>query len=172
MGAVGNYGAVGNATWQIKGSQSSGDLNEPFGPTVGIGDGNSDLWRNRTTVIDKVSRLQQRPDNGRDNVVDFGCSRPVEHDSERTFIVVLKHHDHGAIEVAVIQHWSRYQKLALCRLIHGEWSAEVFGDVVEALGEGANVFGFDCWEQADAYLVAPQFAVALGIDDSVAPQNL
>src|SRR5271156_3827911 len=43
---------------------------------------------------------------------------------------------------------------------------------IDALGEGADVIGFDRGEHRDPQLVAAEFAVRLGVNDAVSPERL
>src|SRR6185295_16856616 len=47
----------------------------------------------------------------------------------------------------------------------------VLDEVVDARREGLDIGRFDGREHADAQLVAPQLAVAVGVDDAVGPQR-
>ena len=53
----------------------------------------------------------------------------------------------------------------------GQTVEVMLDDVVDARGERGDVVGLDRREHADAQLVAPELAVALGVDDAVGPQH-
>src|SRR5246127_2625469 len=59
--------------------------------------------------------------------------------------------------------------LSGCVLIAGGLKA--FDYPVDALGESADIVGFDRGEHRDPQLVAAEFAVRLGVDNAVSPQN-